>query len=69
MYAILTGSGGLSVARQLYNRFDAAGKLLKAADIAIVAALTPLCHQSDFPISTWNAPMVHNLVKMYSSDV
>ena len=38
MYAILTGSGGLGVAQELYNRFDAAGKPLKAADIAIVAA-------------------------------
>lgn len=32
------GSGGLSVAQQLYNRFDAAGKPLKAGDIAIVDA-------------------------------
>jgi len=30
------GSGGLSVAQQLYNRFDAAGKPLKAGDIAII---------------------------------
>ncbi|KAI0302262.1 FAD/NAD-P-binding domain-containing protein [Russula brevipes] len=32
------GSGGLSVAQQLYNRFDTAGKPLKAGDIAIVDA-------------------------------
>jgi len=32
------GSGGLSVAQQLYNRFEAAGKPLKAGDIAIVDA-------------------------------
>lgn len=32
------GSGGLSVAQQLYDRFDAAGKRLKAGDIAIVDA-------------------------------
>jgi hypothetical protein len=33
-----TGSGGLSVAQQLYDRFGAAGKPLKAGDIAIVDA-------------------------------
>jgi hypothetical protein len=32
------GSGGLSVAQQLYNRFESAGKALKAGDIAIVDA-------------------------------
>ncbi|KAI0006234.1 FAD/NAD-P-binding domain-containing protein [Russula compacta] len=32
------GSGGLSVAQQLYNRFEAAGKPLNAGDIAIVDA-------------------------------
>lgn len=32
------GSGGLSVAQQLYDRFDAAGKRLKTGDIAIVDA-------------------------------
>ena len=32
------GSGGLSVAQQLYDRFGAAGKPLKAGDIAIVDA-------------------------------
>jgi hypothetical protein len=35
---IWTGSGGLSVSQQLYNRFDAAGKRLKAGDIAILDA-------------------------------
>ncbi|KAI0256917.1 FAD/NAD-P-binding domain-containing protein [Lactifluus subvellereus] len=33
-----TGSGGLSVAQQLYNRFETAGKRLKAGDIAILDA-------------------------------
>ncbi len=33
-----TGSGGLSVAQQLYNRFELAGKPLKAGDIAIADA-------------------------------
>jgi hypothetical protein len=32
------GSGGLSVAQQLYNRFKDAGKPLQAGDIAIVDA-------------------------------
>ena len=31
-----TGSGGLSVARQIYNRFEAAGKPLADGDIGIV---------------------------------
>ena len=36
-------SGGLSVAQQLYNHFDAAGMPLKAGEIAIVdAALSPV---------------------------
>ena len=34
-------SGGLSAARQLYNRFDAARKPLKAGGIAIVDAALP----------------------------
>jgi hypothetical protein len=34
----VVGSGGLSVAQQLYNRFQTAGKSLKAGDIAIVDA-------------------------------
>jgi hypothetical protein len=32
----LTGSGGLSVAHQIYDRFKAAGKPLNEGDIAIV---------------------------------
>jgi hypothetical protein len=32
------GSGGLSVANQLYNRFDAAGKTLNSGDIAVIDA-------------------------------
>ncbi|KAK7467116.1 hypothetical protein VKT23_004175 [Stygiomarasmius scandens] len=32
------GSGGLSVANQLYNRFEAAGKTLNSGDIAIIDA-------------------------------
>ena len=34
----LTGSGGLSIANQLYNRFNAAGKQLKDGDITILDA-------------------------------
>lgn len=32
----ILGSGGLSVAHQIYNRFKEAGKPLNAGDIAIV---------------------------------
>lgn len=32
----ILGSGGLSVAHQIYNRFKGAGKSLNAGDIAIV---------------------------------
>jgi len=37
-YFSLTGSGGLSIANQLYNRFNAAGKQLKDGDITILDA-------------------------------
>ena len=33
-----TGSGGLTVANQIYNRFKSAGKALNPGDIAIVDA-------------------------------
>ena len=35
-YISLTGSGGLSIANQFYNRFNAAGKQLKDGDITIL---------------------------------
>ena len=37
-YSTVGASGRLSVAQQLYNRFDTAGKPLKGGEIAIVDA-------------------------------
>jgi hypothetical protein len=52
------GSGGLSVAQQLYNRFQAAGKPLKAGDIGIVDA----AEYHNYQVG------VHNSVQCLSND-
>jgi len=36
LFVSLPGSGGLTVAQQIYNRFEVAGKRLNSGDVAIV---------------------------------
>ena len=66
------GSGGLSVAQQLYNRFDAAGKRLKAGDIAVVDAaeyhyyqvcVRPVVHPE---IADFHSPKMQSIFRPHS---
>lgn len=49
-----TGSGGLSVANQIYDRFKAAGKPLNAGDVAIIDPADMHYYQVSLSISSFS---------------
>ena len=65
---IWTGSGGLSVSQQLYNRFYAAGKPLKAGDIAIVDAAEYHNYQVCVSYNNTRSPPSDPVLSVYSLD-
>jgi len=59
MLCIISGSGGLSVANQIYKRFNIAGKPLNAGDIAVIDAAEYHYYQVGHPVCMIRVVLIH----------